>query len=215
MGLENFMDIDSDKTESKSRTNKSSKSKDTPNLEDKDGFTVTEDGDVTPKGPHGYETYADFEDTVSGEFDRLDDRFKFNSPIYPQILLTEEYTVGKRYTDNGEFHVVSCVSREKTKLKKINRELIMLDTGETSKEACMKALSDRFSQEVTGETEVYLYIFANTRHIVKLAMADALTDDIGVSDKDKLLKAVYGESWTQQFRDMGGEVKGINEIEIW
>lgn len=213
MGLEDFMDIESDDSKSSESKEKSSDSND---ITEREGITQYDDGDVGPRGPYGYEKIDDYENTIVGEIDTHGGLFKYHMPIFPHIENKDKYNRGDRYGGISGHQGVSCVSAVKTSLVKINREMIMLDTGQTSKENCLKVLEDRFDESVGPDHEVYLYIFAKTRNLVKMALGDELTDSIGAHGKDEILKGVYSESYTQQFRkNSDGEVKMTNYIEKW
>lgn len=61
-------------------------------------------------------------------------------------------------------------------------------------------------------------MFAKMRHVVKMAMGGEFVDNWKLEDKDRVLKAVYGESWTQRFREKDtGErdLKHLDEIKEW
>jgi len=213
MGLEEFMDIESGDSESSESKDKSKHSTD---ITEKDGITQYEDGDVGPRGPYGYEKIDDYENTIVGEIDTHGSLFKYHMPIFPHIENEDKYNQGDRYGGISGHQGVSCVSKVKITLVKINREMIMLDTGQTSKENCLKVLEDRFDESVGPDHEVYLYIFAKTRNLVKMALGDEQTERIGAHGKDEILKAVYDETYTRQFRKKdSGETKLHHHIEKW
>lgn len=213
MGLEEFMDIEPDDNES---SESKDKSKDSNDITERDGITQYEDRDVGPRGPYGYEKIDDYENTIVGKIDTHGSLFKYHMPIFPHIENEDKYNRGDRYGGISGHQGVSCVSKVKTSLVKINREMIMLDTGQTSKENCLKVLEERFGESVGPDHEVYLYIFAKTRNLVKMALGDEQTETIGTHGKDKILKAVYDETYTRRFRKKdSGETKLHHHIEKW
>jgi len=207
------MDIEPNDSESSSSKSETDSSND---ITDKPGITKYKDGDVGPRGPHGYEKIDDYRNTIVGDIDTHGDMFKYHLPIFPHIENEDKYNRGDRYGGISGHQGVSCVSKQETSLVKINREMIMIDTGKTSKDDCLSVLKERFDESVGPDHKVYLYIFAKTRNLVKMALGDELTETIGVHGKDEILKGVYGETYTRQFRKMNdGETKLTHHIEEW
>lgn len=213
MGLEEFMDIESDDSESSDSETKSS---DDSEITDKPGITKYDDGDVGPRGPYGYEKIDDYENTIVDEIDTHGDLFKYHMPIFPHIENEDKFNRGDRYEGINGHQGVACVSKLETQLIKVNREMIMLDTGQTSKDDCLDVLEERFGESVGPDYTVYLYIFAKTRNLVKMALGDELTEMIDAHGKDEILKGVYSETYTRQFRKKNnGETKLTHHIEKW
>jgi len=181
------------------------------------------DDEISVEGPDGdtrtvESDREELEDTIEGNMEEHGKMFKYYLPIFPHITQSPEYDRGKRYDMSESFKTVTCVSVTRTELRAVNREMVMLDCGTTEKEECMETLSDRFGEDVEPTTEVSLHIFAKMRHVVKMAMGGEFVDDWSLSDKDRVFKAIYGESYTQRFREKDtGEkdLKHIDEIEEW
>lgn len=183
-----------------------------------DNWVKGDDGKPERRGPYGYSDREELEDTIEGNMEEHGKMFKYYLPIFPHITQSPEYDRGKRYDMSESFKTVTCVSATRTELRAVNREMVMLDCGTTEKEECMETLSDRFGEDVEPTTEVSLHIFAKMRHVVKMAMGGEFVDDWSLSDKDRVFKAIYGESYTQRFRekDTGQkDLKHIDEIEEW
>lgn len=207
MGLEEFLDQDDTKNSST-----------TSETTDKDD-NHTDDGDTeSSTGPYGYPSFDEYEQTIDGHVERVGDLFKYQLPVFPELRMDATCEHGLRYTLGDEEAIVSCITSGVRPLNSIPRDVIMLDTGEVEKEACMDVLSNRFSTEVTDSTQVRLYMFAYVRHISKMAMGDSMTDDWSLEKKDHVLKAIYNESYTQRFRKANGvddKLKGTFEIPQW
>ena len=110
----------------------------------------------------------------------------------------------------------SCISSQKLKLYQIPREMVMLDTGQTEIDNCLEALSERFNQEVTPETEVWFNTLTHTRSCVKLALGNETAGDVSTYKRDEILKAVYNEAYTRQFRsNYLDNMKSVTDIEPW
>jgi len=207
------MDIEADDSE---LSDSESKSDNNSFAEERPGITEYEDGDVGPRGPFGYEKMDDYQNTIVGNIDTHGGLFKYHMPIFPHIENEDKYNRGDRYGGISGHQGVSCVSKQETSLVKINREMIMIDTGQTSKDDCLSVLKERFGESVGPDYKVYLYIFAKTRNLVKMALGDELTDTIGAHGKDEILKGVYNETYTRQFRKKDNdETKLTHHIEEW
>lgn len=222
MALDDFMDgIETEETSTTSSSRSEPSQQTKQDILELEGVTEYDDGDVGHRGPFGYQTHDEFEETIVGDLEPHGDLFKYYLPIFPHIEMKDKYQRGKRYecaADGITGGPATCVSKQKVKLVKVNREVVMLDTGKTKREKCVEVLEERFDQELLTNSEVYLYFFAKIRHLVKIAIGDELTDSWSTYPKDALLKAVYGEEWTQRFRSTGSErynTKHINHIEEW
>lgn len=216
------MDMSDDsESSSKSTDNSNEQSSDsggTSKLLKYDNWVKGDDGKPQRRGPYGYESRDELEDTNVGELTGHEDLFKSNLPIFPHITTPPGYERGKRYDMSDMKTTVTCVSKTQAELRTINREIIMLDSGSTEKQDCMESLEQRFGTEVQPTTEVCLHMFAKMRHVVKMAMGGEFVDNWKLEDKDRVLKAVYGESWTQRFREKDtGErdLKHLDEIKEW
>lgn len=175
-------------------------------------------------GLYGYESKEDVRKTIEGKLTPHDDQFKYHMPIFPHIERNKEYNFGSRYKlniPNGMILIsgtVSCIYMRNVTLSSIPRELIMLDTGNTEKEKCYSVLQDRFNEEVSDDTTVCLHIFIRTKHTTKIALGDEQSNKLSTYPIERILKAVYGESWTSQFRatETGiSDTKHPDQIGIW
>lgn len=220
MGLDDFMDLD---TESESSGSSSSSTKQNPSevsgdLSNSDKWVKEEDGTLKSKGPYGYSDREEYEDTIEGKLELHGDLFKYHLPIFPHIEYNQEYTRGQRYNRADSYSTVTCVAHHQIELRKINREVIMLDAGHSEKEECLDILKNRFDEGVGPDTEVHLYFFAMVRHIVKMGISDEFVADWGLESQDRVIKAVYGEAFTQRFRenDTGHtDLKHIDHMKEW
>jgi len=214
MGLDDFMNVDGASKSSSSSSTSSSESQ----LDELDNFSRDEDGNVSRNGPYGYSSYDEYEDTIKGDITHGEGLFKFKLPIYPHIDLDLDVNAGSRYTRSIDQKTVICLSHEVKQIKSVPRELIMLDTGESEKQLCMDALSDRVGTDINPESELHMYMFAHTRHLVKMAVGDSIIDDWSLESKDHMLKAIYNESYTQKFRksdSVNSDLKSIDHIDEW
>lgn len=208
MGLEEFVDIDTSEPE-------------------EDSETETESIEAVNSGPYGYSSFEEYEDTVTGHIEKHGDLFKYRLPIFSVINYKEVYNTGSRYTLGPEKAIISCISSEITKLGDIPRDVIMLDTGQVEKQDCIDVLSNRFEQEIstnqldreiTPDANVTLSTFNYVRHVVKMALGDSMTDDWTLKQKDHVLKSIYNESYTQEFREskeIDGKLKKTDHIGDW
>lgn len=212
MGLDNLIDDRDLSTETKTK----SKSKDSDLLEYKS--YREENGEIIKNGPYGYPTMDDYENTIKGELQEHGELFKYHLPIFPHIEKTNLYEPQYRYRMEEKGTVVTCISSNETKLKSIPRDIIMIDTGHVERDKCMDELSNRLDIKATPYLKVTLYFFSNVRHIVKMAMADELTNDLSTFKIDMILKAVYDEQYTQKFREKHNEEMNLqhtDHIEPW
>lgn len=210
MGLDDFMDIEADSTE---ETNEED-TETTSELANKENF----DEDGNRYGPLGYESLDDYQETVVGEINWKGELYKYRLPIFPQIEIEDKYSESARYRAFKRKQIVTCATKQRMRLCDIPRDVIMLDTGEVDKDMCISVLEDRFNRDITPGSTVFLYFFTQTRHIAKMAIGDSLTDDWSLKNQDKVLKAIYDESYTQQFRkqdDVEDELKNIDYIDPW
>jgi len=213
MGLDDFMDIEADSTDNTSNQNTEDTS-DKSELADKENFR----DDGTQYGPLGYESVDEYRATIAGQINWEGKLYKYQLPIFPQIELEDKYSESARYEAFKRKQIITCATKQRMRLCDIPRDVIMLDTGEVEKDECISALEDRFDQNITPGSTVFLYFFTQTRHIAKMAIGDSLTDDWSLKNKDKVLKAIYDESYTQEFRkrdDVEDELKHIDYISPW
>ena len=214
MGLDDFMNVDGASKSSSSSSTSSSESI----LDKLDNFGKDSDGNVSRNGPYGYSSYDEYEETINGHITQNEALFKFKLPIYPHIDIDLDATPGTRYTRSVDQKTVICLSDELKQIKSVPRELIMLDTGECEKQLCMDALSDRVGMNIDPESELHVYMFAHTRHLVKMAIGDSMIDDWSLESKDHMLKAIYNESYTQRFRksdSVNSDLKSTDHIDEW
>lgn len=205
MGLEDF-------------TDSSSSSTNTSTEKEKDSSKATVDtGEPKQYGPFGYETFEDYEETVEElDFEVDEGLMKFRMPIFPMITTEDYMSVKTRYIIKPMMKKFSCISSQNLKLYQIPREMVMLDTGQTEIDSCLKVLSERFDKDVTPETEVWFNILTHTRSCVKLALGNETAGDISAFRKDEILKAVYNEAYTRRFRsDYINNMKSVTDIEPW
>lgn len=221
MGLDNLIDEkdeQDDKSDWGSLTGQ--KTGDTSSTDKFSSPSITDDS----TGLYGYQSSEEFNETVEGKLKPHGDLFKYHMPIFPHIENTQKYLFGSRYSISNEGDSiiiggkVSAIYMRKVTLSNIPRELIMLDTGETEKDKCYSVLKERFDEDVNDDSTVYLYMFIRTRHITKMAIADEQVDSWSTYPVDRLLKAVYNESYTQEYRETAGgppELKHPDQIGIW
>lgn len=221
MGLEQFTSgSDDNNTSSSESTNDESRtSQETTSKPDfGDGWQKADDRSLERLGPYGYGSHEEFQETIEGEIELDSEKFRDHMPIFPVITQPPGYTRGRRYKHPDNKTTITCVSKTNSKLCLVNREMVMMDCGSTEKEDCIEELSQRFGESVGPETDVALHIFAKIRHVVKMAMSDEFVDQWSTENKERVFKAIYGESYTQHFRDKdtsGEDLKHINHISEW
>jgi len=220
MGLDEFIDVDGNSTDedADSNTEATSTSSSANSLLQKDYWVRDDKGQLKQLGPYGYESYDDYEETIVGELETHGDMFKYYLPIFPHIEPNPAYERGKRYKSQHDQNIVACVVSQAIELRKINRELIILDTGRSDKPDCIEVLEQRFGSDVSPDDCVYLHFFCKTRHVSKMGLSDEYTEDLGVEEQDRILKAVHRESWTQMFREddtSDEDLKGVQSIREW
>ena len=206
MGLDDFMDLGSETKKSYTKS------------EDNDEESSNETEIKSKGGPYGYSSYDEYEETINGYITQNDELFKFKLPIYPHIDIDLDATPGTRYTRSVDQKKVICLSDEIKQLKSVPREIIMLDTGECEKQLCMDVLSDRVSMDIDPESELHIYMFAHTRHLVKMAIGDSMVDNWNLKNTDHILKSIYNESYSQRFRKkdtVDEKLKSIDHIDEW
>lgn len=205
MGLEDFTDTSSTTTD----TNDEDKSN--------NNSATVDTGEYKQYGPFGYETFEEYEETVEElDFEVNEGLMKFRMPIFPMITTDNCMSVKTRYIIKPMMKKFSCISSQQLKLYKIPREMVMLDTGQSEIDNCLEILSERFDEEVTPETEVWFNILTHTRSCVKLAIGNEVAGDISTYKRDEILKSVYNEAYTRQFRsNYLDNAKGVRDIEPW
>jgi hypothetical protein len=222
MGLEDFIDTDntssnnSESTERRTDTSQETQSK--SKLGGHDAWSKEGSGELTRKGPYGYPTWDEYYDTIDGKVEKREDLFKYKLPVFPRITKRQECSQNQRYELAPGNNIVTCVSATSSALQNLGREMIMLCCGSTEKDECIDVLESRFRCEVDLTTKVWLHMFSRVRHVTKMAMTDEFVDEWSLNDKDRALKAIYGESYTQQFRekDTGKtDLKHINDMDSW
>lgn len=234
MGLDDFMSGDSGRdsstksskssSSSKSKTSSNNKSKDSGNpyskLLERGNFYQDEEGNVKQKGPVGYESWDKYNETIYGHIEIGQHTFKNYMPIIPHIDKPDKYKRSRRYYSDtdapGTSGVYSCVSDLQTELRKIPRELVMLDTGEVEKNKCMNVISERLDIDVKPDTEVSLYMFARVKHVAGLALADAYGDDTNYENLELAKDAIYNIAGANKARDgsTDRDVK-MDHIDMW
>lgn len=212
MGLDDFMDMDTSESSGSSSTSKTrkSKSKESKSLDERSSAFRKENGEVKRNGPVGFESFNNIEDTIEGHISVHEYSTKYYLPIFPIIEQDHKFNRGSRYRLESPGQIVTCLTEYETQLARINRELVMLDTGTTNKEEALDILEERFGYEVDKATEVVLYLFGSTYHMVNVAQAMmAHRDGKHWTPSDALLAAHNKSHASAQTEDI------INSILPW
>lgn len=200
MALDDFMDLDSDPETDSSNDEKTEDNSHESPLKDFDSYKKTSDGDWESYGHLSFQTTEEWRQTIVGSMEKQDGLVKYSLPAFPHIQHTKNsecdkkrFESGKRYKIDGSIKNFSCFSCGVVKLSSIPRELIMIDVGEVKKDKCMDKITDRIDEEVNKETKVELLLFANTTHLIKLAIADSLVDSWKAMADVETAKAILME----------------------
>lgn len=208
MALDDFMDDDTSSSTEKVTPDVSTQKEDTTSTSSTDSewnekdtsknfyrrsYLQTEDGNVKPRGPIGYDTRENFEETKVDDFETHEINPKFWQTLYPHIAGDKIYNVGDRFQlkvwkDNDKKKVYrvranTCVTVEERQLNTIPRELVMLDTNSITKEAALEVLSERLGYGVEPTDTVHIHYFADWMAMAAGAIA---THDVNTVRKSQL-----------------------------
>lgn len=123
---------------------------------------------------------ADLQQTKQGDIEVDYDSVKFFLPMFALITPNSEYEEGERYqlkhnrdVPRASWHnkVVACTTSTQTTLGKMNKEMVMLASGTTSKKRAMEFINSKFDDKVTGSTEVYISYMLDCMFARDLAQA--------------------------------------------
>ena len=233
MGLEDFMDIDSDS--STDSENKSSSSDDSSETSQDDGFDFShrpeycmgDDGEWQHKGRVGHESQSSFCDTVDYDQDiDLRPTLKQLSPIFTHLSTEKQADIGVRYrevpkmtsTSHAVEKDITCIGAEKIKVEDMPREIMMLEVGETNEDKCIDALEEELDIEIDKDTELWLHTFAKVTQIARVAIADEETEGEHVNDKVHTAKDLIGHRVTMDRAysdEYPNDLKRSYEIDLW
>lgn len=110
-------------------------------------------------------TVADLEQTKTGNINIERDTIKYHLPMFALVTHEPEFKQGNRYqlkhdkdAPRASWHnkVVSCTGCHATSLGKLNKEMVMLVSGTTDKQKALEYIDSKFSEDVSGETSVYV-----------------------------------------------------------
>jgi len=214
MGLDDFVDGDSststetvtpDVNTTESDTTSTSSTDSEWNQKDQTGqfyrrsYKQTEDGNIVPRGPVGYETQDDFEETKTKDLKTTEINPKFWYAMYPHVLPEQTWSSGDRlsaivYQSEDQSGVyrhrsVTCVVSVEKELRTIPREVIMLDTGEVTKQEALETLSERFGHTVEPTDMVTLHFFADWMGMAASVMATNNLDSVRTHQLEDIQKA--------------------------
>jgi len=199
MGLENFTsgggDNDDDEQESSASSSSSSSSDTTESspAKSQDTLASTEmsfygTGDADPgirpmkrKGAMSDYSHGQLQNSKQGDLEVEKDSVKFYLPMFAMITPNPQFAEGERYelkhlkepprgSWNGK--VVTCTSVVSTRLGKMNKEMVMLAAGTTSKKRAMEFINSKFNEDVSGNTNVYISYMLDCLFGRDLAQAD-------------------------------------------
>lgn len=203
MGLDDFMDLDEN-----SESNNRKQTNNNTELE-LNSYKKSTDNKIQPKGPIGFTSIEDYEDTINGSIEIPDNLIKSEMPIFPHIVHEDDISEldmnGQAYTNrfiiNNEAETACVISYTISPLDSVPRELLMIDTGKVVQSECLNVLSERTGRELSWEDTVYVLILGKTVNLAKLAIANSETDNLNTHTRKKILKAVYGSSYAHALID--------------
>ena len=222
MALDDFMDIDSDSKESKpTQDNSTEKLAISDNIEDYDNFYLN-NGKLIRRGLLGYDTMGSFEDTQKDNLVFNELLVKFWYPVFPHTAGSKLTEVGNRHsmrivTEDGKCHRVTgvtCFDISEIQLKKIPREVIMLDTGEYEKQEALATLSDRYGYEVSPTDTVHLHHFGSYKALAQSAIVNTQINRFGNKEYAMLTESAMREGKLRELRQRFDE-KHITDIKEW
>lgn len=238
MGLDDFMNIDSDSsTDSENNSSSSDDSSETDgdyefDFSHRPEYCMGDDGTWQHKGRVGYKSQSSFADTVDHDQD-IDIRpsMKHLMPIFTHLSTEKQADVGVRYrttprvigSDEDYPHHpvekdITCIGAEKVKVEDMPREIMMLEVGETNQDECIGALEEELDIEIDKDTELWLHTFAKITEIARVAIADEETEGEHVNDKVHTVKDLIGHRVTMDraYSDKyPNDLKRSYEIDLW
>ena len=225
MGLDDFMDIESDSSDSTSSKTKSTSSSNTGDvdLSSYDSFHLV-NGKLARRGLVGYQTQEQFDDTVVERIEIDELLAKFWYPIFPHTELRDMVDVGERLnisvidpSEDSKCHNVvgvTCLSVDERPLYTIPRELVMLDTGEYKKDKAMSVLSERFGTDASHDTTVKLHMFGNYMALAQTAVVNTNINDWTNKEYATLTESALRPGKLQELRRKWDD-KHISELPEW
>lgn len=217
MGLENFTsgggsdDDDEQDSSDSTGSNNSTSTTESTSTSTQDTLENTEmefygTGNADPgtrpmerKGAMSDYGIADLQQSKQGDIEIEQDSIKFHLPMFAMITPNPEFTQGERYQlkhqkepPRGSWHnkVVACTSSMSTRLGKMNKEMVMLAAGTTSKKRAMEFINSKFDEDVSGDTNVYISYMLDCLFGRDLAQADEEFRAGELVDRDQIAKKV-------------------------
>lgn len=132
------------------------------------------------KGAMSEFTYAGLQDSKEGNVEIDRDSIKYHLPMFALLTCDQPYEQGQRYqlkhqreppraSWNGK--VVRCTTCTETTLGEVNREMVMLAAGTTSKKRAMEFMDSKFDEDISGDTTVYVSYMLDAMFARDLAQA--------------------------------------------
>jgi len=223
MALDDFMDIDSESNNTESTQDNSKEELPiSDNIEDYDNFYL-EDGKLIRRGLLGFNTMESFDDTKKEQLEFNELLVKFWYPVFPHTAGNKLTEVGNRHQmlvvtgDDRTCHRangITCFDITETELRKIPREVIMLDTGEYEKEEVLATLSERYGYDVTPTSTVFLHHFGSYRAMAQSAIVNTEIDRFGNREYAMLTESALRPNKLKSLRKRFGK-KYITDIPEW
>jgi len=211
MGLEDFIDDDSNSSSSSSSS--TSQSSDSTATDD----VSTSLGDIdmqfygaknhsTPKNmpmerEDGLSDYkmADVVSQTTGNIEFDSDDIKLYMPVFYLITPNPEYAGGEHYqlkynsdTPRPSWHnrVVSCVGCYGTRLGSVHKEVAMLAVSQHDKGKAMKEMREKLGDDMNKEQQVYISFFGDMFMLRDLAQANNQFREGDLINRDKIMHHV-------------------------
>lgn len=222
MGLDEYMDMSTDNDSSSSKETESKVKEKFSDSASKllkyESYYETDEGKIKKKGPFGYESMDEYEESIDGEFENDDSLIKYHLPFVPLIEVENKFTVGKRYRNSFTSTTHACITHDERSLGKVNRELVMLACGSSEKEECIEYLEEKHGQEFGPDTTIHLYIMVNTRVITSFSIADEMTSEWHTGSMEEIAEAAFFPDRLMNYREKDGgehDLKHINHMDTW
>lgn len=229
MALDDFFDTeDGSSGNSSNNTNTANKKKSSNKTENKleqsPRYYRDSNGKLKQKGPIGFGSHEDYEETVLGELNTEEVNTKFWYQMFTHILGEESYEVGGRYKlkvykspERNKIHTyatITCFAVTETQLKRIPREVVMMDTGRFEKQDALELLSERLGYDVSPTDTVFMHHFCKWQGVAKGSMISENLESVNLKDITRLTKAfMYGDQY--QYLEPYENSDGITSANKW
>jgi len=195
MALEDFMGEDDSTDDSSDSGNTSAPRSDVGDEESKDDHYGTDvdmefygsgNADIGKnplerRGAMSNFTPSDLVKEKDGDITIDEDNIKFYAPMFTILTAEQKYESGEHHqlkstldapkpSWNGR--IVSCIGSMGIKLGKLNKEVVMFNTGSHSKKKAMQGVKDIMGDGVDGNDTIYVNFFGDAMFMRDLAQAN-------------------------------------------